>query len=112
MTINTKNLAGLGFTSNSRFADDRTSLTLHHRQIATKVLIIDGVSPEPRCWVLRLTANEAKQYKAGKLSIVPPGFCAPTAGNRIVKEDGFELLHDGPIKSKVHVRKIFKEFNL
>jgi len=101
MKLNKKNLAPIGFQSG--IMTSPTSMTLHWRTREDRVEFADGINH--RVGVFKLTPKHMRAFKKGKLSLVPPGFCAPTRKESEVLSD-CEILHEGDVRSKAHLEKI------
>ena len=104
MNLNLKNLARLGFKSNTVFAT-KTSVALLWREKTDRVEYASGYPPET-LGAFALTPSEIKKFRAGKLSLVPAGFCSPMAGQRQTRDDGV-VLHQGHVRSAAHLEKVF-----
>jgi len=102
MKINSTNLRGFGFTSSSMYSSP-DALCLWWRQLDTRVIFLDGMSCIPVIGIFRLTAEQAKLFKKGQLSLVPPGFCS-TSGKAYTED--CEILYTGVIKSRKHLKKL------
>ena len=101
MKLNKKNLAPLGFKSTVMVTP--TSLSLHWRTKGLRLEVADGIYD--RLGYYDLTKREMRAFNAGKLSVVPPGFCNASGGR--TKDRGFVLLFEGKPHNKKHVEKIF-----
>ena len=101
MKLNQKNLSPLGFLSTVMVTP--TSLSLHWCVRGLRLEVADGVYD--RLGYFGLAKKEMQAFKAGKLSVVSPGFCNASGGH--TKDTGYVLLFEGKPRSKKHVEQIF-----
>jgi hypothetical protein len=105
MQLTCKNLKGLGFTPSGLFHTGDT-LCLHHRETPQGIEFIDGMNNN--LGIFRPTPGQKRKFKDGKLSLVPPGCCAPTRKPSGILENA-EILFEGEPKSKKHIKQIFNK---
>jgi len=103
-----RNLKPLGFKSSGLF-EDATSLCLHRRESPLGVEFADGM--HGRLGIFRLSPSQKRAFKKGKLSLVPPGCCAPMRKPSEILENA-EILFEGEPKSKKHLERIFADANI
>lgn len=102
MKLNNKNLSKLGFKA-THLLRSATSLDIHWKQFGSKVVFADGI--QDRIGVFHLTKAQLKEFKANKLSLVPPGCCATS--NRNTKEDAV-IVYEGEPRSGKHLQELLK----
>lgn len=103
MKLNQRNLGKLGFKGSHPMCSP-TSLDLHWKKFKNKVVFADGIAN--RIGIFHLSPSEEKEFKANKLSLVPPGCCSPTRRN--IKEDAI-IIYEGEPKSTKHFLKLIEE---
>lgn len=101
MKLNKRNLEPLGFRSG--LLTGATSLALHWRTRNDRVEFCDGISK--RIGVFTLSSKDMGLFHKDQIVLVPPGCCAPMAGQRRVIKD-CTILFEGEPRSKKHVEKI------
>lgn len=105
MNLNLRNLARAGFRSTSIFSSPR-AIGLLYRCKGTDVEFTSGYCPN-RLGVFRLTKSQFNQFKRGRLSLVPPGFCNPSGGKSVQEAI---MLFEGTVRSVKHLERIFATF--
>lgn len=101
MYLNLKNLSKLGFKGT--FMTGNTSISLLWRVKGNRVEFTSGYTPNMLGY-FTLTPRQLKSFNAGKLSLVPTGFCNATGGESLTEHI---ILHTGPVKSCKQVEEIF-----
>lgn len=99
MNFNPKNLSKLGFKGTGMFGGGG----LLYRVKGNTVEFVSVYVPN-MLGRFTLTPRQMKSFHAGKLSLVPEGFCNPSSRNFLTEHT---VLHRGPIKSRAQVEEIF-----
>jgi hypothetical protein len=106
MNLNLKNLSKAGFKAASIMAT-QTSLGLFYRVKPlkcgfVKVEYASSLFPST-LGVFDLTWGESRSFRAGHLSLLPPGHCNPIGGKTVFGR----VIHEGPVNSLRHLECIF-----
>lgn len=107
MKLNLKNLASAGFKSTALFAT-KLGGGLFYRKKADRVEYASSYVPQS-LGVFPMTRAQLQKLTAGKLSLVPPGFCNASGGKTL--ENG-RVVYAGEIKSVKHLEEIFAAVQL
>lgn len=75
MKLTVKNLHPLGFKTTGLIYR-QSSTGLFYRVVGKQVQFISGHTPQ-QMGVFDLTIQQLRRFAQGRLSLVPPGFCAP-----------------------------------
>lgn len=110
MKIYLRHVKPLGFKGSGMFEDSAWHQT-YYRVFYDLCVVIGIDSMEPGVWMVELTPEQMKRYKANQLSITPPGCCAPCAGEREVIEVE-SYIFQGPIKNQKHLKQILDNTGL
>lgn len=102
MKLNLKNLGPVGFKSTSRFPT-KLGGGLFYRKKPDRVEFASSYVHQG-LGVFPMTAAQMKQFEAGKLSLVPPGFLNPSGSKSL--QNG-RVVYTGEIRSIEHLEEIF-----
>ena len=99
MNLNLKNLSKLGFKGTGMFGGGG----LLYRVKANTVEFASAYTPNMLGRFV-LTPRQMKSFHAGKLSLVPEGFCNPSSRSYLTEHT---TLHRGPVKSCAQIERVF-----
>lgn len=85
------------------FSCTRNSIGLFYRWHGNRIEFVSNYSP-PSLGYFDLTDQQVRDFKAGRLGLVPPGFCNPAGGASL--ENGV-IIWDDPVKNAAHLEEIF-----
>ena len=106
MELNYKTLKELGFKAATRKPSDLYT-GLFYRIRDNKVEYIDSLSPNA-IGVFKLTDSELEQFRAGQLSLLPPGFRRPPDAGKT--KGGAKVLYMGRISCPEFIQKTFDSY--
>jgi hypothetical protein len=107
MNFTLRNLGKVGFKSTSLMAS-QSSMGLFYRVVGNVVQFVSSYVPQSLGF-FQLTPSELKAFRAGKLSLVPPGFCSPSGPKR--KKTDATIVHTGSVRNIKHLEQLFSNVN-
>jgi hypothetical protein len=110
MKIYLKHVKPLGFKGSSIYENSHCHQT-YYRVFSNQCVVVGIDAMSPGIWMVELTPQQMTRYETSKLSIVPPGCCAPGASKREVVEVT-SYLYEGPINSQKHLKKLLDQTGL
>jgi len=105
MNIRREHVEPLKFKGSGIFPYGAASTHYYHIDAAKRrVVIIGNLTPQTVSH-FDMTPEQFRDFKAGKLSLVPPNCCNPSGGRSLNQP---KVLFSGTIESQKHLREILK----
>lgn len=109
MTILTKHVTPYGFKGSGMYDHSPSYMTYYKADAkANTITVLSSYTPDTLS-LFKLTTKQFKQFKNGKLGIIPPGCCNASGRPALERHT---ILHEGDFKNAWHLKRVLKDLNI